>query len=115
MDPRYFRFDSPARVCFLSVFPSAWDLSFPRPRHTRAGGGPKPKAALESVSCWRRRAGYRMHGLFSWSSKWWPGLIPLVAFWAIAAWTSTAPLEADLAARSSAALKDTVLDKTRIA
>ena len=56
-----------------------------------------------------------MHGLFRWSSKWWPGLIPLAAFWAIAAWTNTAPLEADLAARSSAALKDTVLDKTRIA
>jgi OOP family OmpA-OmpF porin len=56
-----------------------------------------------------------MHGLFRWSSKWWPGVIPLVAFWAIAAWTNTAPLEADLAARSSAALKDTVLDKTRIA
>jgi len=56
-----------------------------------------------------------MHGLFRWSSKWWPGLIPLVVFWAIAAWTNTAPLEADLAARSSAALKDTVLDKTRIA
>ena len=33
----------------------------------------------------------------------------------LAAWTSTAPLEADLAARSPAALKDTVLDKTRIA
>ncbi|HKH01329.1 MAG TPA: OmpA family protein, partial [Bradyrhizobium sp.] len=30
------------------------------------------------------------------------------------AWTSTAQMEADLAARSSAALKDTVLDKTRI-
>ena len=56
-----------------------------------------------------------MHGLFRWSSKWWPGVIPLVVFWAIAAWTSTAPLEADLAARSTAALKDTVLDKTRIA
>ncbi len=55
-----------------------------------------------------------MHGLFRWSSKWWPGLIPLVAFWAIAAWTNTAPLEADLAARSGAALKDSVLDKTRI-
>jgi OOP family OmpA-OmpF porin len=41
-----------------------------------------------------------MHGLFRWSSKWWPGVIPLVIFWAIAAWTSTAPLEADLAARS---------------
>ena len=40
-----------------------------------------------------------MHGLFKWSSKWWPGVIPLVVFWAIAAWTSTPPLEADLAAR----------------
>jgi OmpA-OmpF porin, OOP family len=56
-----------------------------------------------------------MHGLFRWSSKWWPGVIPLVVFWAIAAWTSTVPLEADLAARSTAALKDTVLDKRRIA
>src|SRR6266478_7642903 len=55
-----------------------------------------------------------MHGLFRWSSKWWPGTIPLVVFWAIAAWTSTAPLEADLAARATSALKDTVLDKTRI-
>ncbi len=55
-----------------------------------------------------------MHGLFRWSSKWWPGVIPLVAFWAIAAWTGTAPLEADLAGRSGAALKDSVLDKTRI-
>ncbi|SHG09200.1 OmpA family protein [Bradyrhizobium erythrophlei] len=56
-----------------------------------------------------------MHGLFRWSSKWWPGVIPLVVFWAIAAWMSTAPLEADLAARSTSALKDTVLDKSRIA
>ena len=55
-----------------------------------------------------------MHGFFRWSSKWWPGTIPLVVFWAIAAWTNTSPLEADLAARSSAALRDTVLDKTRI-
>jgi OOP family OmpA-OmpF porin len=55
-----------------------------------------------------------MHGLFRWSSKWWPGVIPLVAFWAIAAWSNTAPLEADLAARSAAALKDVVLDKTNI-
>ena len=53
-----------------------------------------------------------MHGLFRWSGKWWPGVIPLVIFWAIAAWTSTEPLEADLAQRSTAALKDTVLDKT---
>jgi OOP family OmpA-OmpF porin len=55
-----------------------------------------------------------MHGLFKWSSKWWPGVVPLVVFWAIAAWTSTSPLEADLAARSAAALKDTVLDKRQI-
>src|SRR5476649_1261646 len=56
-----------------------------------------------------------MHGLFRWSSKWWPGVIPLVVFWAIAAWTNTLPLETDLAARSTSALKDTVLDKSRIA
>jgi OOP family OmpA-OmpF porin len=56
-----------------------------------------------------------MHGLFRWSSKWWPGVIPLVVFWAIAAWTSTVPLESDLAARSTAALKDIVLDKSRVA
>src|SRR3984893_14886182 len=55
-----------------------------------------------------------MHGLFRWSSKLWPGTILLVVFWAVAAWTSTAPLEADLAARATSALKDTVLDKTRI-
>ena len=55
-----------------------------------------------------------MHGLFRWSGKWWPGVIPLVIFWAIAAWTSTEPLEADLAQRSTAALKDTILDKRRI-
>jgi len=56
-----------------------------------------------------------MHGFFRWSSKWWPGTIPLVILWAFAAWTSTAPLESDLAQRSTAALKDTVLDKTKIA
>ena len=55
-----------------------------------------------------------MHGLFKWSSKWWPGVVPLVVFWAIAAWTNTLPMEADLAAHSTAALKDTVLDKSRI-
>lgn len=55
-----------------------------------------------------------MCGIFKWSSKWWPGVIPLIVFWAIAAWTSTAPLESDLAARSTSALSDTVLDKTRI-
>jgi OmpA-OmpF porin, OOP family len=55
-----------------------------------------------------------MHGFFRWSTKWWPGTIPLVIFWAIAVWTSTGPLESDLAARSTAALKDTVLDKSKI-
>src|ERR1700744_3723665 len=55
-----------------------------------------------------------MHGLFRWSSKWWPGVIPLVALWGLAAWTSTAPLEADLAARSAEALKGAVLDKTGV-
>jgi OOP family OmpA-OmpF porin len=55
-----------------------------------------------------------MHGLFKWSSKWWPGVIPLIVCWAIAAWSSTEPLEADLAQRSTAALKDIVLDKRRI-
>src|SRR6266566_2993255 len=56
-----------------------------------------------------------MHEFFKWSSRWWPGVIPLVLLWAFAAWTSTAPLETDLAARSTSALKDTVLDKRRIA
>jgi len=56
-----------------------------------------------------------MHGLFRWSSKWWPGVIPLVIFWAIAAWTGTAPLETDLRARAGTALTETVLDKRRIA
>ena len=44
-----------------------------------------------------------MHVLFRWSSKWWPGAILLVVFWAIAAWTNTTPLEADLAARAASA------------
>jgi OOP family OmpA-OmpF porin len=55
-----------------------------------------------------------MRGLFRWSGKWWPGVIPLVIFWAVAAWTSTGPLEADLAQRTTTALKDIVLDKRRI-
>jgi OOP family OmpA-OmpF porin len=56
-----------------------------------------------------------MRGLFRWSIKWWPGVIPLVVFWVLAAWNNTAPLEADLASRSTIALKDITLDKTRIA
>jgi OOP family OmpA-OmpF porin len=55
-----------------------------------------------------------MYGLFRWSGKWWPGLVPLAILWALAAWSTTLPLEADLAARSGASLKNTVLDKTRI-
>ncbi|NPV25001.1 OmpA family protein [Bradyrhizobium aeschynomenes] len=56
-----------------------------------------------------------MRGLFRWSGKWWPGVIPLIVLWGFAAWTSTVPLENDLAGRSSAALKGAVLDKTSIA
>ena len=55
-----------------------------------------------------------MHGLFKWTAKWWPGVIPLVVFWGLAAWFNTTPLEADLAARSTEALKGAVLDKTGI-
>jgi OOP family OmpA-OmpF porin len=56
-----------------------------------------------------------MRGLVRWSSKWWPGAIPLAVLWALAAWTSTSPLEDELASRSTAALKDTLLDKSKIA
>ncbi|MGH6681448.1 MAG: OmpA family protein, partial [Bradyrhizobium sp.] len=55
-----------------------------------------------------------MHGFFKWSSKWWPGLVPLAALIAIAAWTDTAPLESDLAAGSAAAVRTILLDKTQI-
>ena len=55
-----------------------------------------------------------MSQLFSWMRKWWPGLIPLAVVWIAATWSSTAHIEADLAARATAELKDTVLDKTRI-
>jgi OmpA-OmpF porin, OOP family len=55
-----------------------------------------------------------MHGIFRWSRRWWPGVVPLTILWAIAGWTSTAPLEADLTARANASLKGSILDKTRI-
>jgi OmpA-OmpF porin, OOP family len=55
-----------------------------------------------------------MRGLFRWSSKWWPGVVPLLLFWAIAAWNNTAAVEADLAGKAAAAVKDIVLDKVRI-
>jgi OOP family OmpA-OmpF porin len=56
-----------------------------------------------------------MRGLVRWSNKWWPGTIPLAVLWALATWTSTSPLESELAGRSTAALKDVLLDKSRIA
>ena len=56
-----------------------------------------------------------MGGLFRWSGKWWPGVVPLVIFWAIAAWNNTVAVEADLAERSAAAVKNIVLDKVTIA
>jgi OOP family OmpA-OmpF porin len=55
-----------------------------------------------------------MRGLVRWSSKWWPGTIPLVILWAFAGWTNTERLEAELATRSTAALKDIFLDKRKI-
>ncbi len=55
-----------------------------------------------------------MHGFYRWSAKWWPGLIPLAILWAVAAWVSTIPLETDLTAHSTAALKNTILDKSQI-
>ncbi len=55
-----------------------------------------------------------MRGFFRWSSKWWPGIIPLIFLWGLAAWTTTGPLEADLSDQASVALKGSVLDKTAI-
>ena len=55
-----------------------------------------------------------MRELYRWSGQWWPGAIALVILWAFAAWTSTEPLEGDLAARSNAAVRDAVLDKKRV-
>jgi OOP family OmpA-OmpF porin len=55
-----------------------------------------------------------MRGLFRWSSRWWPGVILLLVFWGFAAWTSTEPVEADLAARANAAVKEAILDKKRV-
>lgn len=55
-----------------------------------------------------------MRGFYRWSGKWWPGLIPLALLWIAAAWTSTVPIETDLADHAGAALKDVVLDRTRI-
>src|SRR5580658_5841298 len=55
-----------------------------------------------------------MRGLVRWSSKWWPGTIPLAVIWALAGWFSTSPLETELAGRSTAALQDVLLDKSKI-
>jgi OmpA-OmpF porin, OOP family len=56
-----------------------------------------------------------MRGLVRWSSKWWPGTIPLAVLWAFAIWTNTGRLETELAGRSTTALNDMLLDKSRIA
>jgi OmpA-OmpF porin, OOP family len=56
-----------------------------------------------------------MRGLVRWSSKWWPGTIPLAILWAFAVWTNTGRLETELAGRSTAALNGILLDKSRIA
>ena len=42
-----------------------------------------------------------MRGFFRWSSKWWPGVIPLTVLWGLAAWTTTGPLEADLSEQAA--------------
>lgn len=55
-----------------------------------------------------------MNDFSIWVRKWWPGVLPLALVWAAAVWTTTAPIEQDLAAGAAAALKDTVLDKTQI-
>src|SRR6201996_6867294 len=55
-----------------------------------------------------------MRGLVRWSSKWWPGTIPLAVLWALAAWFNTVSLETELASRSTAALKDILLDKSKV-
>jgi OOP family OmpA-OmpF porin len=46
--------------------------------------------------------------------KWWPGLVPLVILWGLAAWFNTVPFEADLAGRTLRSLRETILDKTRV-
>lgn len=55
-----------------------------------------------------------MHRFFQWSHKWWPGLIPLALLWVAALWSTTAPLERELAARAGQALEGNVLDQTRL-
>ena len=56
-----------------------------------------------------------MRGLVRWSSKWWPGTIPLAVLWAFAVWSNTGRLETELTGRSTAALNDILLDKRRVA
>ncbi|MBX9710410.1 MAG: OmpA family protein [Xanthobacteraceae bacterium] len=55
-----------------------------------------------------------MNDFSIWVRKWWPGVLPLALVWAAAVWTTTAPVEKDLGAGATAALKDTVLDKAQI-
>lgn len=55
-----------------------------------------------------------MRTVLRWVRKWWPGLIPLGMLWIWAAWVNTTAWEADLAGRATAALKGSVLDRTRV-
>jgi len=55
-----------------------------------------------------------MDGFWSWTRRWWPGVIPLALLWVAAVWSTTSPVERDLTTRTSAALASSVLDKTQI-
>lgn len=55
-----------------------------------------------------------MRRFFQWTHKWWPGLVPLAVLWVAALWSTTAPLERELAARAGQALEGNVLDQTQL-
>src|ERR1700748_2634881 len=55
-----------------------------------------------------------MQRFFRGSARCWPGVIFLAILWALAAWSTTEPLEAGLAAQSAAALNNIVLEKSQI-
>ncbi len=56
----------------------------------------------------------RQPGIFKWSRRWAPGLIPLVILWALAGWNGTVPFETGLGVQGRAAIKDMVLDGASI-
>ncbi|MCG6207862.1 OmpA family protein [Rhodopseudomonas sp. HC1] len=55
-----------------------------------------------------------MRGVFRSSGQWWRGAIVLCALWAIAVWMTTPVIEAEVAGQAAEALKNTVLDKTKL-